>query len=203
MLIASDSGFIMSLDSQIHRAALARVAGNLSMGMLPFLLFAALIPSVELGQQVSLWASLAVCLLIRLIFARHSVPYAFFRNFGAMRLISSLLLGASFLVIFWKWQHLEFSLAILILSFSLRWLLYVVETRNLELADRQRLPLPSLATKTRRAITFVTGAVIPILIFAGMPAVPFLIVSFFLTAFSQWAIAYEELHRRGVESLNW
>jgi hypothetical protein len=192
----------MSIDSQIHRAALARVAGNLSMGMLPFLLLAALIPSVQLGQQVSMWVSLAACLLIHWIFAMNSMPYAFLENFGTMRLISSLLLGASWVVIFWKWHHLEFSLAILILSFSLRWLLYLVETRSLNLADKQRLPLPSLATKTRRAITFVTGAVIPIIIFAGMPAVPFLIFSFFLTAFSQWAIAYEDLHRRGVESLD-
>jgi hypothetical protein len=193
---------MMSIDSQIHRAALARVLGNLSLGMLLFLLLAVFIPSIQLWQRLSMWASLATYLLIRWIFVIDSKKPAFVWNFGTLPLISSLLLGASWLVIFWKWHRLEYSFIILVLSFSLRWLLFFLETRSLKMADIQRLPLPSLATKTRRAITFVTGAVIPILIFVGLPAVPFLIFSFLLTAFSQWAIAYEELHSRFIKNKN-
>jgi hypothetical protein len=60
-------------------------------------------------------------------------------------------------------------------------------------ADRQRLALPCLATRLRRAVTWVTGAVIPTLVLSGLPAIPLLFLSFGLTVFSQWTVAEEAL----------
>ena len=76
-------------------------------------------------------------------------------------------------------------------GFVSRWWLYSLETRDLVVADRQRLALPCLATRLRRAITWITGAVIPLLVFSGLPAFPLLFLSFGLTVFSQWTVAEE------------
>jgi hypothetical protein len=79
----------------------------------------------------------------------------------------------------------------LVAGLVLRWGLYLLETRDLVLADRRRLALPSLATRLRRGITWLTGALIPLLVFSGLPPVPLLTLSFALTAFNQWTVACE------------
>ncbi len=186
----------MKTDSTHHRIAVSQVATNLTLGIIPLLLLALAIPSIALHQTGSLWICLAVSFLISRIFAVGSSEKMNYRNFGFLRIISCMLLGSSLIAIFWKWQQLPHALEIIILSFSIRWLLFIVETRNLRLADIQRQPLPSQATRIRRIITFITGAVIPTFILVGSPPIPLLTLSFCLTAFAQWAIAYEVIHTR-------
>lgn len=83
------------------------------------------------------------------------------------------------------------SIAIITLSFSIRWMLYAVETWELRMEDLHKGPMPSLATRIRRGITFITGALIPLLIFTGLPVVPLLGFSFILTTLGQWSAACE------------
>lgn len=181
----------MNADSNVHRIAVSQVAANLTLGIIPLLMLALLMPSVSFGQKLSMWICLACSFLVSRFFCPASVKPA--RNYvhGLMRIIVCMLLGASLIAIFWKGQDLPHALEIIVLSFCIRWLLFIIETRNLMLADRQRQPLPSFATRIRRIITFITGAVIPVLILIGLPAMPLLTLSFCLTAFAQWAIAVE------------
>jgi hypothetical protein len=186
----------MKTDSKLYRIAVAQVATNLTLGIIPLLLLALAIPSIELRKTLSFWICLAVSFLISRIFASGSEKASQNYSCGFMRIISCMLLGTSLIAIFWKGQQLPHALEIIILSFSIRWFLFIIETRNLRIADKQRQPLPSIATRIRRIITFITGAVIPAFILIGAPAIPLLILSFCLTAFAQWAIAYEVIHTR-------
>ncbi len=186
----------MKADSNIYRIAVSQVATNLTLGIIPFLLLALAIPSISLRQTLSFWICLAVSFLIIRIFAVGAEKSSTHYSSGFMRIISCMLLGSSLIAIFWKGQQLPHTFEIIVLSFSIRWLLFIVETRNLRLADKQRQPLPSFATRIRRLITFITGAVIPTFILIGSPAIPLLTLSFCLTAFAQWAIAFEVIHNR-------
>ena len=189
----------MKADSTHHRIAVSQVATNLTLGIIPLLLLALAIPSISLRQTMSLWICLAVSFLISRIFAKGSEKPSTHYSIGYMRIISCMLLGSSLIAIFWKGQQLPHALEIIVLSFSVRWLLFIIETRNLRLADKQRQPLPSFATRIRRLITFITGAVIPIFILIGSPAIPLLTLSFCLTAFAQWAIAFESIYLQKFE----
>lgn len=184
----------MKADSTHHRIAVSQVATNLTLGIIPLLLLAIVIPSIPVSQTLSLWICLLGTFLISRISALGSEKPSRNYSHGFMRIISCMLLGTSLIAIFWKGQNIPHALEIIILSFSIRWLLFIIETRNLRLADRQRQPLPSFATRIRRIITFITGAVIPAFILIGLPAIPLLTLSFCLTAFAQWAIAFEVIH---------
>ena len=186
----------MKADSTHYRIAVSQVATNMTYGIVPLLLLASIIPEISFSQTISFWVCLFGSFLISRIFSVGCKEYM--RNYcsGFFRVISCLLLGTSLIVIFWKWHDLPHALEIIILSFSIRWLLFIVETRNLRLADIQRKPLPSLATRIRRIITFITGAVIPVLILMGLPPIPLLTLSFCLTSFAQWALAYEAIYTR-------
>jgi hypothetical protein len=186
----------MKADSNIHRIAVSQVATNLTLGIIPLLLLALAIPSISLSQTLNLWICLNGTFLISRVFQLGSEKPSRNYSHGFMRIISCMLLGTSLIAIFWKGQNLPHALEIIILSFSIRWLLFIIETRNLILADRQRQPLPSFATRIRRLITFITGAVIPAFILIGLPAIPLLTLSFCLTTFAQWAIAFEVIHTR-------
>ncbi len=186
----------MKADSTHHRIAVSQVATNLTLGIIPLLLLALAMPSISFSQTSSLWICLAASFLISRIFILGSENPSRNYSHGFMRIISCMLLGTSLIAIFWKRQNLPHALEIIILSFCIRWLLFIIETRNLILADRQRQPLPSYATRIRRLITFITGAVIPAFILIGSPAIPLLTLSFCLTAFAQWAIAFEVIHNR-------
>jgi len=186
----------MQTDSTHHRIAVSQVATNLTLGIIPLLLLALAIPSISLHQTLILWMCLAGAFLISRIFAVGSEKPSCNYSQGCMRIISCMLLGTSLIAIFWKGQDLPHALEIIILSFSIRWFLFIIETRNLRLADRQRQPLPSFATRIRRLITFITGAVIPAFILSGSPPIPLLTLSFCLTSFAQWAIAFEVIHTR-------
>ncbi len=172
-----------------HQNARARVATNLSFGLIPFALIAGLHPGLPaeaaLPTWICLFAAFAVAGCLNLGF-QQPAPYSLLR-----RPLSCLLLGSSLIAIPWKVQGLPFFPAALALGFASRWWLYALETRDLVVADRQRLALPCLATRYRRIITWITGALIPLLVISDLPAFPLLFLSFVLTVFSQWTVAGE------------
>ena len=175
--------------SSAHRHALARVSTNLALGMTPFALLAGLHPEMPaeaaLPTLLYLLAAMAVagCLNLGSAEAHPGTPFR--------RLLSCLLLGSSLAAIPWHTGGMPFFPAVVGTGFVIRWWLYLLESRDLVVADRQRLALPCLATRLRRGVTWITGAVIPTLVFSGLPALPLLVLSFGLTAFSQWTVAGE------------
>jgi hypothetical protein len=175
--------------SSPHRNALARVSTNLALGLTPFALLAGLHPEMPadaaLPTLLCLLATLAIagCLNLGTEDAHPGTPLR--------RLLSCLLLGSSLAALPWHAGALPFFPAVMGTGFVVRWWLYSLETRDLVVADRQRLALPCLATRLRRAVTWITGAAIPVLVFSGLPAFPLLALSFGLTVFSQWTVAEE------------
>lgn len=186
----------MDIDSKVYRIAAARVAINVSLGILPLLLLALTMPGIHPGQTLSLWLCLAVTIIISQVIAMDAEPQPAAPPFGFLRITSCLLLGTSLMAIFWKAHAFPHAFQIMVSSFCIRWLLYFIETRELHRADHKREPLPSVATRIRRGITFITGGAIPALIFLGAPAVPSLSLSFILTALSQWAISCEAIRNQ-------
>ena len=176
--------------STSHWSALARVSTNLAFGLVPFTLFAGLYPgSADASLPILLYllAAIAIagCLNLGPADSHPGTPFR--------RLLSCLLLGSSLAALPWHAGSLPFFPAVVGTGFAIRWWLYLLETRDLVVADRQGLALPCFATRLRRAITWITGAVIPILVFSELPAFPLLLLSFALTAFSQWTVAEEAL----------
>jgi hypothetical protein len=175
--------------SSPHRNALARVSTNLAFGLSAFALFACLHPAMPAEAALPTLLYLLVVIAIAGCLSPgtdDSHPGTPFR-----RLLSCLLLGSSLSALPWHTGALPFFPLIMGTGFVSRWWLYSLETRDLVTADRQRLALPCLATRLRRAITWITGAVIPLLVFSGLPPVPLLFLSFGLTVFSQWTVAEE------------
>ena len=107
------------------------------------------------------------------------------------RLLSCILLGSSLAAIPWSAQNLVLFPAAAGAGFITRWWLYLLETRDLIRADRQKQALPCLATRLRRSITWITGALIPLLLLTGLPAAPLLVLSCVLTLFNQWTVGCE------------
>lgn len=177
--------------SSPHRNALARVSTNLAFGLTPFALFAGLHPAMPadaaLPPLLYLLAAIAIagCLNLGTGEAHPGTPFR--------RLLSCLLLGSSLAALPWHAGSLPFFPVVMGTGFVSRWGLYSLETRDLVVADRQRLALPCLATRLRRAVTWITGAVIPLLVFSGLPAIPLLFLSCGLTVFSQWTVAEEAI----------
>jgi hypothetical protein len=181
----------MSREASPSWTALARVAGNLAFGLAPFALLAGVHPAVSAREAAAVWmclfgvAALAGCLHL----GEHQVALeggSLFR-----RLLSSILLGSSLAAIPWHAQELKLFPLAALAGFVARWWLYLLETRDLLEADRQRLALPCLATRIRRSITWVTGLVIPLLLLARLPGEPLLALSFALTVFIQWIGNFE------------
>jgi hypothetical protein len=177
--------------SSAHRHALARVSTNLALGMTPFALLAGLHPEMPadaaLPTLLCLLAAMGIagCLNLGSGEAHPGTPFR--------RLLSCLLLGSSLAAVPWHLGALPFFPVVVGTGFISRWWLYSLETRDLVAADSQRLALPCLATRLRRSLTWITGAVIPTLVFSGLPALPLLSLSFGLTVFSQWTVAEEAL----------
>lgn len=175
--------------SSPHRNALARVSTNLALGLTPFALLAGLHPEMPadaaLPTLLCLLAVFAVagCLSPGTDDAQPATPLR--------RLLSCLLLGSSLAALPWHAGALPFFPAVMGTGFVVRWWLYSLESRDLVVADRQRHALPCLATRLRRVVTWITGALIPLLVFSGLPAFPLLLLSFGLTVFSQWTVAEE------------
>lgn len=188
----------MSHGLSVHRIALSLMATNLAIGLVPFGLLAVLHPAIALNGTIPIW----LCLILALATAGavSSAPDACeegalpIRPAGFHRTLSCLLLGSSLAAIPWKLQEFSCSLGIILIGFSIRWLLYALESWDLRMADLRKQPLPCLATRIRRGITLITGALIPLMILAGLPTVPLLATSFILTAFSQWTAACEACH---------
>jgi len=177
--------------SSSHRNALARVSTNLALGLTPFALFAGL----HSGMPADASLTTLLCLLAAIAIAGCLTPGTDGDHSGTpfRRLLSCLLLGSSVAALPWHAGAQSFFPAVIGTGFVSRWWLYSLETRDLVLADRQRLALPCFATRLRRAITWITGALIPILVFSGLPPFPLLFLSFGLTVFSQWTVAEEAL----------
>lgn len=160
------------------RAALSAVLANLSLGLLPFclIIFSIRPTSLPVGIACMLCGTLYHCL------SRTST----IRAPVAHRTLSCLLLGASFAVIPWVHGKLPFPVFVMAFCFVLRWLIFAMETWEIERADRMKQPLPSLSARIRRSITWITGALIPLLIWRGLSPIPLLSVSFLLTFLCQW-----------------
>ena len=186
----------MKVDSDILRIAIALVLKNLGLGMMAILLLLSALPAIGLNHTMDIWIWVAMVFAGGIFLAPDFQPVQ--GAFGLVRVISCLLLGCSFIAIFWKWNGFPHAFGIIVTSFSLRWLLFFMESLRIRESDARREPLPSYATRVRRWITFVTGAVIPVLIFCGFSPVPWLVLSFLLTLFAQWAVACEVFHHRKV-----
>jgi hypothetical protein len=177
-----------------HRNALARVSANLAFGLSPFALIAGLHPAIPPDAAVPTWLcllasfSIAGCLNLGAADTRPGTPLR--------RLLSCLLLGSSLAALSWDAGSLPFFPAVVATGFVCRWWLYFLETRDLRIADHRRLALPCLATRLRRGITWITGAAIPLLVAIGLPPFALLLLSFVLTAFSQWTVAGEACFAR-------
>lgn len=171
--------------------ALNRLGTQLSLGLTPFILLALAHPEIPRHYKTSLGLCLATSagfyLLLRL--ARKSTTHSS-RPFWHWSL-SCLLLGSSLAAIPWKILGFPLSIAIVTLGFFIRWLLFAVETWELRIEDLHKAPMPSLATRIRRGATYITGALIPLLLITGLPVVPLLGLSFILTALGQWSAACE------------
>lgn len=185
----------MEIDSKNYRIAISQVAANVAIGLIPLILICFVIPGIQPSQTLNLWLCFGSTFVLSLATSFELPLQQFGGYFGFFRIASCLLLGSSLAAVFWKLQNLPHALEIIIFSFFTRWLLFALETRDLFLADIHRNPLPSIATRVRRTITFITGGVIPVMILIGLEPIPLLILSFILTALSQWAINYETMYR--------
>lgn len=181
----------MKLGPSFQWVALNRLGTQLCLGLMPFIVFALAHPDIPDHQKTSFGMALTLVsgLYLFLRFNRKTTN-CMSRPVWQWSL-SCLLVGSSFAAIPWKIFGFPLSIAVITLGFSIRWMLYAVETWELRIEDSQKAPMPCLATRIRRGITFITGALIPLLILAGLPVVPLLILSFLLTALGQWSAACE------------
>lgn len=180
----------MRPDRAIHRLALGRLSTNLALGLLPFGFLAGLDPAASVRAALPIWLC-GLAALAAAAFLSMGLPTPRPRTAPFRRLLSCLLLGGSLAAIPWSLQCFAFFPVAVITGFVARWWHYLLETRDLRVADRQRLPLPCLATRLRRVITWITGALSPLLVLTGLPAPQLLSLSFLLTVFSQWSSAFE------------
>jgi hypothetical protein len=169
--------------------ALSVVSANFAFGLLPFCAAALVMGSGHFAETMPVFVAGIASAAIALCFQADALVKT--RASPLRRLLSSMLLGASFAVMPWMHHKLPLAVPLMILCFTLRWLLFGMETWEIERADRLRQPPPSLSAKIRRSITWITGAVIPLLIGCGAPAVPLLLLSFLLTGLCQWAMHIE------------
>lgn len=184
----------MQAAKSFHRHATAYLAANLGIGLIPFVLMAVCHPFIRWHSALPL----AICLAFALALSWLLAPRAGFLRMPGLapmrRLLACLLLGFSLAAIPWKHQSLPFATFILAAGFGIRWWLFALETMDLRRADRQHQPLPCAATRIRRTCTIITGALIPLLLLAGLPCTPLLWISFGLTLFCQWTVVGEICH---------
>jgi hypothetical protein len=186
----------MSETLSVHRPAAAFVAANLGIGLIPFLLLAACHPSIRWQMVLPLGISLLFSCGLSWLLAPRTGFLRFPNQAPFRRLPACLLLGSSFAAIPWKQQSLPLATFILAAGFGIRWWLFALETVDLRRDDQRRQPLPCAATRIRRTCTMITGAVIPLLLLAGLPWASLLWISFGLTLFCQWTVAGEICHSR-------
>jgi hypothetical protein len=171
--------------------ALRRLGTQLSLGLIPFILFALAHPDIPHQHKTTLAICLALLGGIHLLLRLTRESTSRFPRPIWHQLLSCLLVGSSFAAIPWKMLGFPLSIAVITIGFSIRWMLYAVETWELRIEDSRKAPMPCLATRIRRGITFISGALIPLLILAGLPIIPLLGLSFVLTALSQWSASCE------------
>lgn len=113
---------------------------------------------------------------------------------NSQHLLCSILLGISLAAALWPLLGFAHTSWLILAGMGLRWYLYGAETFFLHRADRNKEPSPSAATHSRRWVTLVTGALIPLIILFGSSPQRWLWISFILTCFCQWTIASERCH---------
>jgi hypothetical protein len=178
----------------IHRSAIALLAAHIGLGLLPFVLLAVCHARIRWHGALPLGVCLVAALAASWIIAPNK---RLLLNTGLAplrRLLACLLLGASLAAIPWMQLSLPLAPMVIALGFSIRWWLFTLETLDLRRADRFHQPLPCVATRLRRVCTLIAGAVIPLLLVAGLPCIPLLWVSFVLTLFCQWTVSGETCH---------
>lgn len=116
------------------------------------------------------------------------------------RLLGGILLGSSLAAVLWKSLVIGNASWLVVTGLCVRWYLFGTESIRLRREDRRKMERPSAATQTRRGITLITGLLIPIILLAGAPPLPWLWLSFLLTLFCQWTIAAECCHAMTMES---
>jgi hypothetical protein len=177
-----------------------RVATNLALGTVPFALLSILYPGVSIREAGPGLLSLAIAAALALLLIASTGELEWnpspLRLAVVRRFLSSLLLGSSLIAIPWNLQELPCRSWAVFMGFGSRWLLYGLESMDLRAADRGREALPCFATRLRRTITWITGAIIPLFVLVGCPELPFLLISFFLTIFAQWTASGEILHQQ-------
>lgn len=192
----------MHAEPSAHRSAFAHLAANLAMGSLVMALLGMLDPRVSLREALPGWlcvaaAGLTAASLGNAIRELPALPL----HLGVFRRsLSSLLLGSSLLAVPWHSQGLPVFSWAAAMGFGTRWLLYGLESLDLRAAELGREALPSLATRLRRIVTWVTGGAIPLLVISGLPGSPLLFLSFLLTLFAQWTVAGEHSHAAAASS---
>lgn len=191
----------MPVEPSARRHAFARLAANLALGTLPFAALGALYPGIPSRDTVPGWVCVAVTAMIA-IFSGTKADGAFApplpRHAAFRRCLSCLLLGSSLLAVPWNFQRLPCLPWAVAAGFGSRWLLYGLESWDLRAAERGREPLPCLATRLRRIVTWITGGLIPLLVFSGFPGFPLLTLSFFLTLFAQWTLVGEQSYAAAI-----
>lgn len=184
--------------------ALAKVTVNLARGSALFFLLGLLYPGLPAAKSMPG----AICLGLAMTAAFLTGPPRGLPGptppqggfFAFRRCLSCILLGSSLFAVPWNFQDLPCFPWAVVSGFGARWLLYGFESLDLRAAAHGREPLPCLATRLRRAITWVTGALIPLLVLGGLPGFPLLTLSFLLTLFAQWTAAGELFHARFARS---
>lgn len=178
----------------IFRAALAQITWNMGIGtaVFGFLLF--LHPAVPAVRAIPTLvpAFIAMGCGNRLAVPGFSLPSPeVFHGRLFRRQLSVTLIGSSLVAFLWSTQKIPWIVFPIVLGFLSRWILYILEVRDIHLCDLRKIGLPPLATRIRLWITLITGALIPTLVLLEFPAPPFLLLSFFLTCFTQWSAICE------------
>src|SRR5690606_7903049 len=116
------------------------------------------------------------------------------------RPVAILLLGSSLAALIWSDSPIPLLLTLAVITgFIARWSLFALEVRDIRISDELRIGLPTLATRTRLIITWLTGALIPALVLLGIWTKPLLISAFLLTFFNQWTATCEGILARNHE----
>ena len=194
----------MGAELSVPRMALARATATLAWGSALFFLLGLLYPGLPAGKSVPG----GICLGLAVTAALLTGPPRELPGFTPpqegcpifRRCLSCILLGSSLFAVCWNFQHLPSFPWAVVSGFGARWLLYGLESSDLRAAAQGREALPCLATRLRRAVTWVTGALIPLLVWGGLPGFPLLALSFLLTFFGQWTAAGELFHARFARS---
>jgi hypothetical protein len=120
-------------------------------------------------------------------------------GFQRHRVLPALLLGGSLVALLAAGRDVGLLRSAVLAGSAARWTLFTLELREVKRCDSAGIGLPSAATRLRLAITWLTGALIPLLVWLDVWPHGLLVIALVLTVFSQLSAATEKiLHLRGV-----